>query len=390
MGSDVPIGVSLSGGVDSTIVAAICARATGAPINTYAIGFVAEDGVRAGLDRGVNDDREFARLVAGKIGSRHTEIDVPIGPTTLDDLRRLVGALDEPSWEGSFLSIDRVMGAAQRDGVRVLMTGDGSDELFAGYPWYRKTPVQRIVAAAPGLAGLIATAAPVLRRLPCGEAVIQEGTADGLPIAARYAASHQIFGPDERRLLAGRSGPPVSAGLLADVLEAIGAPGACSYDQFIALADLMLWVREHFNQRLDRMSMRNSVEARVPFQANAVVDLGLGLRPDEKMPGGRAKGLLRDAFRDVIPPEILRRPKRPFSVPGWSVIRNVARWRPELLSGAPRDALDVEVVARTLQSDAASTPAGLRRAWCLLVLCLWLEAQAERRRPLAAPAALTV
>jgi asparagine synthase (glutamine-hydrolysing) len=157
-----------------------------------------------------------------------------------------------------------------------------------------------------------------------------------------------------------------------------GSAGRASRPDRIALLDLALWVREHFNQRVDRMTMLNSVEARVPFQANEVVDLALGLPFGVKAPGGRSKRLLKEAFRDQIPEFVLRRPKRPFAAP-------MGAWEDGALQGFAEDALspgrltaagliDPEAAGRAL----AATAPGRRdrrtaKLWTLVMLQLWAE-----------------
>jgi asparagine synthase (glutamine-hydrolysing) len=382
MRSDVPVGVLLSGGVDSTIVAAVAAAETGRPLDTFSIVFRS---ARSAIGEEYNADAGYARRVAELLGARHHEVvcDDGGGGAGGEDvpslLRRLAAGLDEPVWELSFLSIFLMSRLARQHGVKVLLTGDGSDELFAGYPWIAGAWRQQLYERVPFLPALLPAAA---RLAPAGSTLRQHvlnlRATVGQPDAVRYEHLHAIFdGAERRRLTGGTAGTGKSP--VAEIVESLLAgAGRASRPDRIALLDLALWVREHFNQRVDRMTMLNSVEARVPFQDNEVVDLALSLPFGVKAPRGQSKRLLKEAFTGVIPEFVLRRPKRPFAAPmgAWAggALRGFAA---DVLAAGHRESSGVIDAAAARLALGAVEPGRedrqTSRLWTLVMLQLWTE-----------------
>jgi asparagine synthase (glutamine-hydrolysing) len=145
----------------------------------------------------------------------------------------------------------------------------------------------------------------------------------------------------------------------------------------LALADLQLWVREHFNQRVDRMSMCNSIEARVPFQDMEVVEFALGIPMAARMNGNQSKYLLRRAFADVLPEIVLKRPKRPFATPMSSWLRGPLRaFTQELFSESvirKHQLLDPKAVQETITAFLNGDESEAFRVNALLNFQLWCE-----------------
>lgn len=374
--SDVPLGALLSGGIDSTIVTGLISQHHGSTLDTFAVGYdltTAED-----LPDVNNDDLHYARMVSERLGTRHHEIVVGDGPDLLDRIAATVHQLDEPLAEATAISQQAISRIARDSGVLVLLTGDGSDELFGGYPWYpwasRVARYQRV----PALRRLL----PLLSRLTPGTKLSDRinHLSDNLKRqdVDKFCAFYSLGLQRRRRFLAdGLLSPgrpdPFNA-LLVPIWQQFAAPLPDRW----AWADLNLWIREYFNQRLDRSSMSAGVEARVPFQDNEVVDFALTVPMRYKLHKGQSKYLLREAFRDIIPAEVLARPKLPYVGP-------IAAW----LRGALRDfTLEVLVAAR-IERFGLLDPSPVRRAaeeyclsgigdpltiWKLLILQLWCEA----------------
>lgn len=373
--SDVPVGILLSGGVDSTIVAACAAAETDLPLDTFSIVFRS---TQSAIGDEYNADAGFARRVAERLGANHHEVVCDDGDDVPALLRRLVAGLDEPVWEMSFISIYLMSQLARRHGVKVLLTGDGSDELFAGYPWIAGAWRQEMYERIPFLGSLL----PLVAHLaPAGSTLRLHAqnlrATIGQPDAVRYEWLHTIFDEDTRRRLTGRAGTPgaTPVGALLEPLLSLSPAG--SRADRIALLDLALWVREHFNQRVDRMTMLNSVEARVPFQDNEVVDLALGLPFAVKAPGGRPKWLLKHAFRREVPEFVLRRPKRPFAAPMGAWETGALRRFAEETAGRLGASALVDPIAARHALDAVEPGRRDRqttRLWTLVMLQLWFEA----------------
>ena len=205
-------------------------------------------------------------------------------------------------WEASFLSIYMMSRLARQHGVKVLLTGDGGDELSAGYPWIAAAWRQERYERLP----FVSTILPIVARLAPTDSLLQMHARNlqgilGQSALNRYELSQAVFDVSERRAFTGRQDVRLGCGPLATVAGPVlaGADGCSRADQ-VALLDLALWLRDHFNQRLDRMTMMTSVEARVPFQDNAVVDLALQLPFLTKAWACQPKKLLKDAFRKEI------------------------------------------------------------------------------------------
>jgi asparagine synthase (glutamine-hydrolysing) len=384
MRSDVPVGILLSGGLDSTIIAAAAAPRTARPLDTFSIVFGGES---SPIGQEYNADAAYARRVAAALGARHHDVVCDERNDLPGLLRRLVVALDEPVWELSFASIYLMSALAREQGVKVLLTGDGSDELFAGYPWTLAAERQARYERLPFGSSLLRLATQVL---PAGSTLRQHAlnqlALNGATPLQRYEHRSAIFDAAERRALTGRAtnaggpgAPGDECGPLAGVVAPLlaGVQGRSRGDE-AALLDLGLWVREHFNQRIDRMTMLASVEARVPFQDNAVVDLALRLPVSVKARGGRSKAILRDAFRDSVPAFVLDRSKRPFAAPQWAWGAGVLRdFVHETLS--PHRLRTTGVIAAEPARAALGATQSARqdrrtfKLWTLLMLQLWIE-----------------
>jgi asparagine synthase (glutamine-hydrolysing) len=324
--SDVPVGVFLSGGLDSSIITVLAQRHHSALMDTFSVGFADAQG-ELDSDDLYNQDLVHAREVAHALGTRHHEVIVPTDGGIADLLQATLTHIDEPVWESSFVSLHLMSKLARQHGVIVVLTGDGGDELFAGYPWYfsaqrfqryQKVPFMRLALPLLSTIGGKGTLGVKARDLQ--QRLVQDDM-------GRYRINYDIFSEQEKGELLT---PEILAGLAIDpvnhhVRELLSDSGADTLLEKLAVADLALWVREHFNQRVDRMSMMNSVEARVPLQDMKVVEFALGVPMPLKMRNGKSKYLLREAFQADLPSAVLKRPKRPFATPAWTWLRKPLR-----------------------------------------------------------------
>lgn len=378
--SDVPVGALLSGGLDSTIVTTLAQRLTGRRLDTFAVGHEAPSGTPESLDRAYNDDLRYARLVATRLGTRHHEVLVPVGRELADLIATMVYQLDEPVSEATAVPQHLVARLAREAGVIVLLTGDGGDELFAGYPWYREARKLARYERIPGLAHAL----PFIERFVPSRAVrFKAGHLSQRLHAsdvAKYCHFFNVPSPGERQRLLAAAARLDGKGALIE--QAVGAAlqrfdGAAFADK-LAWIDLTWWIRDIFNHRLDRTTMLNSVEARVPFQDDDVVDFALSVPSARKMPRGRPKHLLIEAFEDLLPAEVQTRVKRPFVSP-------FASWLRAGLRDFALDALAPPELARAGVLDPASARAIAERyclagegdplfVWRLLMLQLWCRA----------------
>jgi asparagine synthase (glutamine-hydrolysing) len=367
--ADVPVGAYLSGGLDSSLVVALMTRLRGGePVQTFAAGF--------GDPRA--DELPHARRVSELLGTVHTE--VPVAP---EDFARLWELLtwhrDAPVSEASDVAVFRLAEAAGRS-VRVVLSGEGSDELFAGYPkhrYARLTQAAGVVPAAvrgPLLAGVERALPARLARPRIAVRALGEATA-----AERVEAWFAPFVRREReRLLPGARG---HAGRLADV------PGD-PLDRMLA-ADLAGWLPDNLLERGDRMTMASSVELRPPFLDVDVVELACSLPARFKVRAGTGKWLVRRVARDLLPADVVDRPKVGFRVPldAWfrSGLREMARERLTDPSSLCAELFDRGAVARLLDDHERGRRDEELRIWTLLSLEVW--GAVSRRGPAAGPPA---
>jgi asparagine synthase (glutamine-hydrolysing) len=296
--SDVPLGAFLSGGVDSTAIVAIMAREAGVKVKTFSIGF---------REQGYNE-LPYARRVADWFGTEHHERLVE--PGDLGILDEVLSAIDEPFWDASAIPTYLVSRLA-REHVKVVLSGDGGDELFAGYDRYLVDHRRRFV----GLAGDNGLGAP-LRGL---SAILPEGTPGknylyhlSLSRIDRYLDSISLF---PARALRGLLDPAA-----ARAGESAFAPSLRAGQELDPLSrlqdlDLRTYLPGDILTKLDRMTMACSLEGRVPFLDHPLVEFACGLPPRLRIRSGQTKYLLRRILKDRVPDEVLTRPKQGFGVP---------------------------------------------------------------------------
>ena len=311
--SDVPLGVFLSGGIDSTILAAVAAASVPGRLKTFTVVFEGEGIATV-------DDREHARRVSRRYGTEHTELTVNLSHP--EEIFALAGSFDQPFANPTFY-LSHLISAHTREHVTVALSGAGGDELFGGYPRYRALPYAGALRALPAPLGRLAARAietvvpenydnPLRRRL----LLFLRGAGRSLP--EQYLRWTYYFDDDhKRRLLApvlarhGEFAP--SARHLAQRLDA--ARGLADIGNRIQYADLETFLADNILEYTDRTSMAVSLEVRVPFLDKRVVEWSFRRPFREKLAAGESKRLLRRAFRDLIPPENLAAPKRGFCPP---------------------------------------------------------------------------
>jgi asparagine synthase (glutamine-hydrolysing) len=307
--SDVPLGLFLSGGIDSSALAGIMAPMVQRPLRTFSVGFDVPEA----------NELDYARLAARHVGARHREV-VLSGEDFFRRLPRLVWHEDEPIAFSSSIALNAVAQIA-RDDVKVVLTGEGADELFLGYSRYwltdwneRAGRVYRSLV--PDLCRR--HLARATRHLPSGLRRQVERTFVTVGAAAREVAfeNFAVFGTSQQHgLLADpqlRESDPY-----ADALRIFGeAPGTTV--EAMSRGDLQTYLVELLMKQ-DQMSMAASVESRVPFLDHELVEYATAIPIGFKLRRGQTKAVFRAAVQDVVPDPILRRGKMGFPVPlaGW-------------------------------------------------------------------------
>ncbi|HKZ85803.1 MAG TPA: asparagine synthase (glutamine-hydrolyzing) [Anaerolineae bacterium] len=324
--SDVPVGSLLSGGIDSASLAALLAEISGGPIHTFTIGFAAAS----------HDESAQAREMARFLGSHHHEL--AFTASDFDHLPRVVGHLEEPQCSATSVPIYLLYRACHEVGFKVIMTGEGADELLGGYHWFDGDRRARRLLRLPQPIRAAIARAPI-RASAAARRVIAQGTPD--PIR-RYALWQRIADRSQlSRLL--RLEPPAR-----DLPEGIGADGITGrhpLDQFLRL-DSQTRMVDFINFEVDRMSMASSVEARPPFLDHLLWEFCAVLPPEYKVSPGGNKLLLRLGMKDRLPEAVLRQAKRGLATPhaNW--------WRAERLPPWAEDCLDRAALSETGYFDA--------------------------------------
>ena len=361
--SEVPLGALLSGGVDSSLVVALMAEHSSEPVRTFSIGFEGDPA----------DELPFAREVASRFGTRHTEFTVR--PVLRDVLPRLAWTYDEPFADSSALPSYYVCQVA-RQAVTVALNGDGGDENFAGYTRYRRSAgLAEQARAHVGLVRGHFTLAPApawkrraqraLRRLlvPDAEGAVAPDYFDG---ADRWS----LYRPAVRAALAARRPLPV--------LKAWEAAAALPHplDRMLAM-DSAWYLPDDLLYKMDMASMAHSLEARSPFLDHRVLEFSACLPAAVKCPGGELKGLLKQVAARRLGDAFVRRPKRGFAPPLGKWLREDLReLAGDLLLGAGRltaDCLDSGAIERIWREHASGARNHARRLWTLLMLELWFR-----------------
>jgi asparagine synthase (glutamine-hydrolysing) len=364
--SDVPVGVFLSGGVDSSTNAVLFAQTTAAPLRTFSIGY-------RGTHASCGDELPHARFVAAKIGGEHHE-RILEEDDLLDFLPEMVWHQDEPIADPVCVPVHYVSRLARDHSVIVCQVGEGADELFCGYPfWLTQIRLQRWAdrrATRPGQAALLAAIRAVGRGDGRKAAWLERSLA-GRPIFWGGAESftdarvRAILSPRLRRRLAGLSAWDAIAPIRARFEEKAWSRDPLSWMTYL---DVSVRLPELLLMRVDRMSMIASLEARVPFLDHRFVELAMSVPSAAKIRGGEPKALLKRAVRGVIPDEVIDRPKQGFGVPvrEWMGGRLGEVARREIRSfAADADLLDPGAVEALLRRGDASL------IWHLLNVALW-------------------
>lgn len=358
--SDVPVGAFLSGGVDSSSVVAAMVPLTGGRLKTFSIGFTQRD----------YDELPYARLVAERFGTEHHELVLdPDG--ALDILGELPWLLDEPFGDSSAFPTYLVSKLARRH-VAVVLSGDGGDELFAGYRSYvveareRRRSIPRPVRAALGLAA---------RSLPDGARGRNFLRRYSLQGPERYLDANLLFRrEDRRRLLTAEAGRLALGHRTEEERIEELAQWRGHWLSNLQACDLRHYLPLDILTKVDRMSMAHSLEARVPLLDHPFVEFAARIPPDMTLKDGRTKHIFVRAMRGVLPDEVLDRPKQGFAVPlgAWLRGRLDSVVQETVLSDEcrRRGLLNHDYVAALVRLHRAGRPLDMQ-LWTLISLELW-------------------
>ena len=364
--ADVPVGVLLSGGVDSGALTALAARASSEPVRTFSIGFEEQS----------FDELAGAREVAQRYGTRHHEL--VLRPDAAALLPALAEAFDEPFADSSALPTYLVAQLASQD-VKVTLSGEGGDELFGGYHTYVADTL------ADRLGPLARALRPAIDRLPSSSGRVsldyrakRFARAAHLPPLERHQGWKEIFSADARAELTGSQSA-------FDPLELERARFAETegHELLARLQDVDLggYLVDDLLVKTDRASMAWSLETRVPFLDTAVANFALALPTRHKVRGFSKKRLLRKALEPLLPREVVHGRKRGFSIPAAAWLRGeLAPFARETLAPETlrrQGYLRPEAVTRLIDDHVSGHADLSRQLWGLLMFTLWFEHHIE-------------
>ena len=378
--SDVPLGALLSGGTDSSTVVALMARASSTPVKTFSIAFGHDD----------FNESHYARLVANKFGAEHHELVVE--PNILETVEALTSSMEEPFGDSSMLPTYYVSAMARKH-VTVALSGDGGDEIFAGYDRYAINLRRNVMRGVPPWAGRVYRKRiyPWLPKNMRGRRLSytvslpwRERYVDSISFLPLFEREVPLLSDDFRELLHDKNPENVMYRYFDE------APAKDPIDQMMYV-DTKTYMVGDILTKVDRMSMATSLEVRVPLLDHVFVEWATGLPAEWKLRGGQQKYILRKlAERVGVPHEALHRPKQGFALPLVHWIRYELK---DLI-------LSVLLEPRTLQRGYFD-PAGVRRLlddhfrghrdysagiWRLLMLELWHRNYLDRISPPASGA----
>ena len=382
--SDVPLGAFLSGGLDSTIVVGLMSRLMGTPVKTFCIGFEGD---------AAYDETRYARSAATKFHTDHTEFKV--SPSSIDLVEKLIWHHDGPFGDSSAVPTYIVSQLTRRH-VTVVLTGDGGDELFAGYlRFYAGVLSEKIPRAVGQSAKALLSCLPVpgSDRHPLARAQ-RFFNSMSVPLYDRMTRWNSLFYDNLSELLNPAflaSLPPVNhLRYLEGSLDAMAGRSTLSKQLH---ANFTSYLLDDLLVKMDRCTMANSLEARSPFLDRELIEFAAALPDDMKLRGRTTKVLLREAFADLLPPDIAARGKMGFGVPLGTWFRGDLRgYLNDMLLGPDpryRAYLSPEYV-RTLVARHLSGQENLgHQLWSLLCFEQWLQLLPTWRRGEIAPAIVT-
>ena len=368
--SDVPLGAFLSGGIDSSTVVGYMSQYTTGAVETFSIGF-ADDSY---------NELPYAQAVADHFGtSHHYEV---LNPDIVSLAEKLVQHQDEPFADTSTFPTFLVSQLARRS-VKVVLSGDGGDELFAGYDTYLAERLSRYYQwlpeplrniSFPALANLLPPQPAKKGFINKVKRLVEGGAQESTLQHTRWmifmseAEKDKLFRPELRAALKGDS----TKALFAGYFQRASRFDLLAQQQYV---DLKTYLVDDILAKVDRMSMAVSLEARVPLLDYHIVEFALNLPPQLKMNRMRTKVILRKAVQSLLPEVVLKKPKQGFSIPMKHWLRNSLKpMMLDLLSAESvrqRGYFNPQVVSGWVREHLDGRANHSHRLWALLVFELW-------------------
>lgn len=364
--SDVPLGAFLSGGIDSSIVVGLMSRLMGRRVKTFSIGFKGDKNF---------DETPFSRLVARHFQTDHAEFVVE--PHAFELVERLLWHHDQPYGDSSAIPT-YILSKLTREHVTVALNGDGGDEVFAGYERFLGALVSErlpkmVIAGGRALIEALPPSWQRSRKVAKARRFLLQAAN---PLKERYLAWCSFFSPE---VLAQLLVNPVPAGIQRSFDASWDRTNGCALLHRVLHVNFTNYLPDDLLVKMDRMSMAHALETRSPFLDTELIEYVASLPPELKVRAGKLKYILKKAFQDLLPTEILTRGKQGFGVPLGAWFRGELKPLVEdlLLGDAPRYCpfIRQEVVRRVYQEHQTGVQDRGGQLWTLMNFEVWLRKQ---------------
>jgi asparagine synthase (glutamine-hydrolysing) len=375
MRADVPVGAFLSGGVDSTIVVSLMARLTGHKVHALTVSHPQDP---------QNDESEYARAVAKRVGADLQVLEISEAEA-LRAFPQCARHLDEPIPDPACINTFLGSRELRSSGVLVALVGEGADELFLGYPYYirhsRLDYVHKVIQHLPH--ALRATLSPAAEKLAdvLGYSVHRDLVRRLFSGEGLFLSSEPFFpdcdklalsGPELKAIVRAQPSAAVTQTVLEDFQDALGNDVLAQ----MSLAESRMRMPEKLLMRVDKLSMAHSIEVRAPFLNRHLARYALSLPGHVRTLGGQPKGLLKAAVTDLVPSEVLNRPKHGFSTPVKAWFQGSfgqlleQRLGSEIFTGG---LLNADTVRSLLKQHREGRSSHHTKLWNILCLTEWYE-----------------
>lgn len=364
MRSDVPVGSFLSGGIDSSIIVAM-AREFNPNLKTFSVGF----------ERDGFSEVDVAKETAEKLGvENHSYIITP--EEYVQKLPKIMWHMDDPLADPACVPLYFVAREARKH-VTVVLSGEGSDELFGGYNIYREPQSLKMFDSMPGVAkSLLQRVAKVMPEGVKGKSFLERGTT---PLRDRYIGNAKMFEEAEKQqLLKDYHSKSSYQSLTRSLYQNAEAYHPVNQMQYV---DIHTWMRGDILLKADKMTMAHSLELRVPFLDKEVFNVAREIPVDMKIADGTTKSILRKASRGIVPDHVLDRKKLGFPVPIRHWLKDeLNTWAKTLIQESETDHLiEKKAVSQLLEDHVQGKGDYSRKIWTVLMFMLWHQIFVERK-----------
>ncbi|WP_042222576.1 asparagine synthase (glutamine-hydrolyzing) [Oceanobacillus manasiensis] len=364
MRSDVPVGSFLSGGIDSSIIVSI-AKQLNPAIKTFSVGF----------EREGYSEIDVAQETAEKLDVSNTAYIVT-PEEYIKHLPNIVWHMDDPLADPSSIPLYFVAREARKQ-VKVVLSGEGADELFGGYNIYREPESLKVFQSIPGpVQHLLGKVAQVLPEGVKGKSFLERGTT---PLSERYIGNAKMFEDKQLSQLLHNYDSKLSyRDITKSLFKDSSKYSPVNQMQYI---DMHTWLRGDILLKADRMTMANSLELRVPFLDKEVFHVASQLPEDLKISNGTTKYILREAVKGIVPDHVLNRKKLGFPVPIRHWLKNeLYDWAVNLIKESPIDQwIKKDYVLDLLDKHCMNKGDYSRKIWTVLIFAVWHQVYIENQ-----------